>query len=1491
MALLRIARSLIFAAGLCAPGVLLGEDIDLFKGGTPITGQKPNVLIIVDNTVNWNNNANHWPGGKQAQEELESLSTVVGSLTGDVRVGLMMIKDSAGYLRFSLRDMDSTNRTAFQQMLTGMAANTGDNDVPTSQGDYGALMYEAWKYFSGKTNAAITSNQRDYTGNGSVNVSPYTAGNITGSALANSTSTTYINPLSTTQPCNKNFIIFIGNGFPSTSSTDPNTLSVTNWTSSHSTQIYDEGTKTTYLDEWARFLHTIGAANKPCDTSVSPNICADNLITTYTIDVYKDHIDTPQTNLLKSTASVGGGKYFAATSKEQIEAALTRIISEIQAVNSVFTSASLPVSVNTQGTFLNQIYMGVFRPDNTGAPRWQGNLKQYKFTLTTDASGTEGISLADADGALAVNTNTGFIDPSARSYWSKSVTPSAGFWAFSPSGVGGQYDAPDGELVEKGGAAQKLRDLGPTSRTVYTCTPDCTTGTTPSLFNSANTDLLTALAGTTSPVTSLTRAGLLVSVTTSADLSLASPTDSVAISGASVAGYNSSWTATKVDGFNFTFPITETPATPATGSAITVESGTSVSQSISTAGAVVYNSSGTYQGFVSVNLPSHGFVDGQSVTMDGAAVSSSMSTATTKCTSRNLATPTDATCEYNGTFSIVYVDANNFRYLPPTTNFGTTSTASGTTTTYNPVDGTITPGTATITCSAAGSAASNTGTVTVSAVTKATQSTTGSMQIKVTLASVPSSCSNEVRVGGSGNNGRITAFSITGTGSTVLDGVAQTVSSLGVGSSCTTGTANSSTLVVCFNATVTSTTTTNFSSTTIIPASPATGTITATGIPTRVVTSITRTDGDASNVATVTVTTAVNHGFGAATSVTVRGADQTEYNGTRTTANTVGNQLAIASGSNTLTFTINTGPTSPATGATAAKGSSIDPATLVNWVRGVDNKEDENVNASLTDCRASIHGDVLHSRPLVINYGDTTGIYAFYGANDGTFRGTKVGQDEATGSTDGQESWSFVAPEHYSTLGRLYNNTPLIKYVGDSSPRTARNYFFDGNIGVFQTADFATTHIFVGMRRGGRFIYALDVSTPTAPKFLWKKSSSDSGFSEMGQTWSEPRVAILKKTPGVACNPADSSTYVRALIFGAGYDSASDDTATTSPLTSAPVRPTHTMGRGVFVLNAADGSLIKLLQPPANDYAGRSNSSRRYSIPSDVTLLDTDSDGCVDRMYVGDTGAKIHRFDVGDVVASSDMTTYSGNWKAYTIATLGDEGNNGGSNDRRILYPPEVVLSGSGSSLVAYVLVGTGDREQPSSTTINDRFYMIKDSIAAGTAVASSTATTQAVRESALTQVTDFNNSTSTIDPTLSSFKGWYITYESGEKSVNAALTASGKTFFGTNKPKAVDPRSCEPNLGTARGYAVNFLNGTSAVGDRTGDGTISRADLYSTFTGGGLPPSPVSGVVTIDGKTVRFVIGSGGTGTTGEAIQGTKLSAAPAGARKRVYWYFKKDD
>jgi len=158
-------------------------------------------------------------------------------------------------------------------------------------------------------------------------------------------------------------------------------------------------------------------------------------------------------------------------------------------------------------------------------------------------------------------------------------------------------------------------------------------------------------------------------------------------------------------------------------------------------------------------------------------------------------------------------------------------------------------------------------------------------------------------------------------------------------------------------------------------------------------------------------------------------------------------------------------------------------------VRGTDNAGDElgPTTTPVTTVRASIHGDVLHSRPAVVNYGGSTGVVVFYGANDGMLHAIN---GNSTGTGAGQELWSFVPEEMFSKLNRLRINTPEVRLPSTpaASPARPRDYFIDGPIGVYQrfAADGTVSQaiIFVGMRRGGRLLYAFDVTDPAAPRLL-----------------------------------------------------------------------------------------------------------------------------------------------------------------------------------------------------------------------------------------------------------------------------------------------------------------------------------------------------------------------------------------------------------------------
>ena len=126
--------------------------------------------------------------------------------------------------------------------------------------------------------------------------------------------------------------------------------------------------KDDYSDEWARYL------NHP----VSP----DRQVNTFTI-VISDGKNPDYEQLMVSMARQGGGEAIVIDqSKADVSAlsdALLRALYQMQATNGVFAAPVLPVSANSQGTYKNQIFRGMFRPDGSANPRWVGNLKQFQF--------------------------------------------------------------------------------------------------------------------------------------------------------------------------------------------------------------------------------------------------------------------------------------------------------------------------------------------------------------------------------------------------------------------------------------------------------------------------------------------------------------------------------------------------------------------------------------------------------------------------------------------------------------------------------------------------------------------------------------------------------------------------------------------------------------------------------------------------------------------------------------------------------------------------------------------------------------------------------------------------------------------------------------------------------------------------------------------------------------------------------------------------------
>ena len=441
-----IASLLVFVAFI-APAA--AEDIELFIGIPASTAETPNVLIILDNTANWNN---AFAGEKAALVEVFNTMPAL-----KFRVGLMMFTETGGdnsgndgaYVRAAARIITNDNRAAYANQIASLDI-LGDK---SNGGKVAKAMMEAYYYLSGGApHAGNNKTKTDYTNNTAGNAYDDVMDALSGNALNTKTSTSYNRPGS--GECIKNYIIYISNGAAQDNNSDITVATDALRAAGGKTtaiSLNPSGSQDNPADEWARFI------KKSAIHGV-----------VYTLDVNK--ITTGQgpgwTALLQSMADQSGGRRFDITDTSQIAPAINSILSEIQSVNSVFASVSLPVSVNTQGTFLNHVYIGMFRPDADGSPRWAGNLKQYRMALLNSQ-----LKLVDAAGDAAINTNTGFLDECVRSYWTPSTVDTE--WSPAPESdclrISGAESSnyPDGNVVAKGGQAYKLR--AGASRTAVTC--------------------------------------------------------------------------------------------------------------------------------------------------------------------------------------------------------------------------------------------------------------------------------------------------------------------------------------------------------------------------------------------------------------------------------------------------------------------------------------------------------------------------------------------------------------------------------------------------------------------------------------------------------------------------------------------------------------------------------------------------------------------------------------------------------------------------------------------------------------------------------------------------------------------------------------------------------------------------------------------------------------------------------------------------------------
>lgn len=481
-----------------------------------------------------------------------------------------------------------------------------------------------------------------------------------------------------------------------------------------------------------------------------------------------------------------------------------------------------------------------------------------------------------------------------------------------------------------------------------------------------------------------------------------------------------------------------------------------------------------------------------------------------------------------------------------------------------------------------------------------------------------------------------------------------------------------------------------------------------------------------------------------------------------------------------------------------ADGPSRDE--VIDFITGVDVPDTDQDNDA-AEARNQL-GDPLHSQPVSMVYGP--------GLREGLiFSATNDGVLHAFDLETGVEHWSFVPPEFLDDQTQLFENDAT----------AMKHYGIDGDLALQIVADGDASiepgekvYLFFGMRRGGDFYYALDVSDPSAPALLWRIDGT--ALPGLGQSWSTP-VPTRIEVAGAAQNPDKL-----ALVIGGGYEPDQDN----------PAASTDLLGNSLYIVDSVTGALLwhggKTGTHKRFDSVGR---AMDYSIPSDVRVIDLDGNGFADRMYVGDMGGQVWRFDIANGETATNLVT------GGVIAQLGAAPNAAPdlAETRRFYSAPDVAIVNSRGYDFLHVGIGSGSRGNPLGTHVEDRFYALRD-YGFGRRTQAQFDSLAIIDDSSLTPITTANTSV----PQGAS-AGWRFELSGGpgEKVLAEARTFNNEIIFTTFRPGS-SGAGCTPAVGTNRVYRMSVFNAAPVLNlDGSADETnLTMADLYVEAEGAPLP-------------------------------------------------------
>lgn len=510
---------------------------------------------------------------------------------------------------------------------------------------------------------------------------------------------------------------------------------------------------------------------------------------------------------------------------------------------------------------------------------------------------------------------------------------------------------------------------------------------------------------------------------------------------------------------------------------------------------------------------------------------------------------------------------------------------------------------------------------------------------------------------------------------------------------------------------------------------------------------------------------------------------------------------------------------------------------FLKWGTGID-VNDEDQDTLTTDVRPFL-GDPLHSRPILINYNDTTNI-VYYSTNDGYLH--------AVDADTGKEVFSFIPKELLPNLYNHYLDNSGQKIYGLDGSWIALRHDENEDGLISSTGDYI--YLYGGMRMGGNNYYALDVTnvstTSASPKLKWMiNPNSNAAYTDLGQTWSEPVITKMKI----------NGVTKLVIVFAGGYDPAYESTSYDSSIDS--------LGKQLYIVDAETGQLIWWASNTSSS-ATTKVAGMNYSIPSKPTVIDLNNDTLADVIYIGDLGGQVIKFNINNEnKGASSLAT------GKVIARLGrsDATVSGISNRRKIYEPITVTRVKRNNEKYMAVVVGTGSRSRPLNKEIYDALVVFKDKEDYYN-VTPQPITTPLKMADMYDITTVFNKDTLNTNVTKSvGFKlmmkesnGVFV----GEKILSEQVVYDNKILFSSYVPDAYSTR-CFPIEGYSRSYQISLFDGSPTDSDNIKDqSNLKQEDRYSTNTLPGIAAG--SKIIYTEDNVIELVntkvkeLGSGGS-------------------------------